>query len=106
MSIGSYFIISLFMCWRFYKNNTLFISKSFIRLQSGFWDIKTKYIEQFKIQSVIISQPLWYKSSNLGDISIFTAGGRITFRTCKFSTLKLILNNIALNVETSTKKWM
>ena len=106
MSIGSYFIISLFMCWRFYKNNTLFISKSFIRLQSGFWDIKTKYIEQFKIQSVIISQPLWYKSSNLGDIIIFTAGGRITFRTCKFSTLKLILNNIALNVETSTKKWM
>ena len=101
-----FFIFTLYTTWRCYKNNTLFVSKNFIRFQSGFWDVTTKYVEHYKIQSVIISQPIWYKNSNLGDILIFTAGGQIRVRTYNYTALKLILNNLLFNIETSSRKWM
>ena len=44
--------------------------------KSGFWDIKSTIIET-KIQSIIISQPVWHKKRNLGDIMVYTAGGYI-----------------------------
>jgi uncharacterized membrane protein YdbT with pleckstrin-like domain len=101
-----FLIVTLYAAWRFYKNNALFVSKNFIRSQSGFWDVTTTYVEHYKIQSAIISQPVWYKNSDLGDLLIFTAGGQIRVRTYNYTSLKLIVNNILYNVETSKRKWM
>ena len=102
----SFFIVTLYAAWRFYKNNVLFISKNFIRSQSGFWDVTTTHVEHYKIQSAIISQPIWYKNSDLGDLLIFTAGGQIRVGGYNYTALKLILNNVLYNVETSKRKWM
>jgi uncharacterized membrane protein YdbT with pleckstrin-like domain len=101
-----FLIMTLYAAWRFYKNNALFISKNFIKFQSGFWDVTTTYVEHYKTQSAIISQPIWYKNSDLGDLFIFTAGGQIRVRTYDYTALKLILNNLLYNVETSKQKWM
>lgn len=101
-----FLILTLYASWRFYKNNALFISKNFIRSQSGFWDVTTTHVEHYKIQSAIISQPIWYKNSDLGDLLIFTAGGQIRVHTYNYTALKLILNNVLYNIETSKRKWM
>ena len=101
-----FLIMTLYAAWRFYKNNALFISKNFIKFQSGFWDVTTTYVEHYKTQSAIISQPIWYRNSGLGDLFIFTAGGQIRVRTYDYTALKLILNNLLYNVETSKQKWM
>lgn len=101
-----YFILSSFSAWRFYRNSILFYSKNFIRIQSGFWDIKTKTIENYKIQSVMLYQAFWHKRFNLGSIILLTAGGMSYISTCNYEVLKKITNNVIYNVETSKKRWM
>ena len=104
-SLG-YLILTSFVNWRYYKNNSLIIAKDFIIYKSGFWDIKSTIIETFKIQSIIISQPVWHKKRNLGDIVFYTAGGYIKAKTYNFSNLKNIVNSSIYSVEISNKKWM
>ena len=106
ISCLSYLIITSFVNWRYYSNNSLTITKDFIVYKSGFWDIKSTIIETFKIQSIIISQPVWHKKRNLGDIIFYTAGGYIKAKTYNFSDLKRIVNNSIYSVEISNKKWM
>ena len=101
-----YFILSSFSAWRFYRNSILFYSKNFIRIQSGFWDIKTKTIENYKIQSVMLYQAFWHKRFNLGSIILLTAGGMSYISTCNYEVLKKITNNVIYKVETSKKRWM
>ena len=84
----------------------LFYSKNFIRIQSGFWDIKTKTIESYKIQSVMLYQAFWHKKFNLGSIILLTAGGMSYITTCNYEILKKITNNVMYSVETSKKRWM
>ena len=98
--------ISSFAAWRFYRNSILFYSENFIRIQSGFWDIKTKTIENYKIQSVMLYQAFWHKRFNLGSIILLTAGGMSYITTCNYEVLKKITNNVIYKVETSKKRWM
>ena len=102
----SFLFLTSFVNWRYYKNNSLTIAKDFIMYKSGFWDIKSTIIETFKIQSIIISQPVWHKKRNLGDIIFYTAGGYIKAKTYDFSALKNIVNRSIYSVEISNKKWM
>ena len=102
----SYLILTSFVNWRYYKNNSLTIAKDFIVYKSGFWDIKSTIIETFKIQSIILSQPVWHKKRNLGDIIFYTAGGYIKAKIYDFSDLKDIVNSSIYSVEISNKKWM
>jgi hypothetical protein len=55
---------------------------------------------------MIISQPVWHKKRNLGDIIFYTAGGYIKAKTYDFSALKNIVNRSIYSVEISNKKWM
>ena len=102
----SYLILTSFVNWIYYRNNSLIITKDFIVYKSGFWDIKSTIIETFKIQSIILSQPVWHKKRNLGDITFYTAGGFIKAKTYNFSDLKKIVNKSIYSVEISNKKWM
>ena len=67
-----FLLIVLFINWRLFKNNSLHVSKDFIRVKSGIWDIKNKIIETYKVQSIIIYQPVWYKKYNLGSLALLT----------------------------------
>ena len=101
-----YVLIVLFINWRLFKNNSLHVSKDFIRVKSGIWDIKNKIIETYKIQSIIIYQPVWYKKYNLGSLALLTAGGLVNVGVFNYKALQLVSNNIAFKVENSDKGWM
>ena len=106
ISCISYLVLTSFVNWRYFKNDSLVIAKDFIVYKSGFWDIKSTIIETFKIQSIIISQPVWHKKRNLGDIIFYTAGGYIKAKTHNFSDLKRVVNKSIYSVEVSNEKWM
>ncbi len=108
MLISSLFflLIVLFINFRLFKNNSLFVSKDFIRVKSGIWDIKNKIIETYKVQSIIIYQPVWYKKYNLGSLALLTAGGLVHVGVFNYKDLQLISNNVAYRVENSNKGWM
>ena len=106
MSSLFFLLIVLFINWRLFKNNSLFVSKDFIRVKSGIWDIKNKIIETYKVQSIIIYQPVWYKKYNLGSLALLTAGGLVHVGVFNYKDLQLISNNVAYRVENSNKGWM
>ncbi len=101
-----FIMFSFLISYRLYKNSFLSISENFIKVQSGFWDIKTRIIEIHKIQSIVIDQDIWYKRLNLADLTICTAGGMIRFSFIDFKKLKLITDNLIYKVEISNKSWM
>ena len=101
-----YLAVILFVSYRLYKNNIMSVSKNFIKVQSGFWDITTKIIEIHKIQSIVIDQEIWYKKLNLANLTLCTAGGMIRFSYMDYFILRKITDNFLFNVEVSNKSWM
>ena len=101
-----YLAVTLFVSYRLYKNNIMSVSKNFIKVQSGFWDITTKIIEIHKIQSIVIDQEIWYKKLNLANLTLCTAGGVIRFSYMDYFILRKITDNFLFKVEVSNKSWM
>ena len=88
------------------RNNIMSVSKNFIKVQSGFWDITTKIIEIHKIQSIVIDQEIWYKNLNLANLTLCTAGGMIRFSYMDYFILRKIVDNFLFKVEVSNRSWM
>ena len=101
-----YLAVILFVSYRLYKNNIMSVSKNFIKVQSGFWDITTKIIEIHKIQSIVIEQEIWYKKLNIANLTLCTAGGMIRFSYMDYFILRKIADNFLFKVEVSNRSWM
>ncbi len=104
--IIGYLSFTTFVNWRLYKNNELYFYNNFIKVKSGFWDINTKIIQSYKIQSVVLTQPIWHKKYNLGNVTFLTAGGQIRVSTYKYDLLKKIVNNVLFKAEKTSRRWM
>lgn len=107
MLYASVFIIfSLILIWFSFINYKLFVSNDYIIKQNGAWDIDTTIIEPYKIQAIETQQFFWQKLTNIGSVTLSTAGGTISFTTANFSKIKQLTNYWLYQVETSDKNWM
>ena len=75
-----------------FKNYQLFINDTYIIKQSGLWDITTEILMPQKIQAIKSSQLFWHKGLNIGSLTIYTAGGKLTFDLGNYSILKQKIN--------------
>ena len=89
-----------------YKNYKLFATNEYIFKQNGAWDIDSSIIEPFKIQAITTHQFIWQKATNIGSVTLYTAGGNISFSTANYIEIKKLVNYWLYQVETSTKNWM
>ncbi len=89
-----------------FKNNRLYIHNDHIIKQSGAWDICTEIIEPSKIQAITTSQLFWHKNTNIGSLTLHTAGGNIAFQLGNFTTIKHYVNWWLYELETSDSNWM
>ncbi len=89
-----------------FKNNRLFIKDDFIIHQSGAWDITNKIIVVSKIQAITTSQLFWHQNSNIGSLTLHTAGGRLSFQLGNFTAIKQFTNLWLYKMETSDSNWM
>jgi len=94
------------LIWFSYKNYKLFVSNDFIIKQNGAWDIDNAIVEPFKIQAIATQQFFWQKTTNIGSVTLSTAGGTISFSTANYSEIKKLVNYWLYQVETSDKNWM
>jgi putative membrane protein len=94
------------MLWFSFKNYKLFVSEDFIIKQNGAWDIDTTIIEPYKIQAIETQQFFWQKLTNIGSVTLSTAGGSISFTTGNYSEIKQLVNYWLYEVETWEKNWM
>lgn len=89
-----------------FRNNRLFVTDEFIICRKGVWDIEHQIIEPHKIQAIRTSQLFWHKNADIGSITLYTAGGTISFHLGDFSKIKELVNVWLYQVETAPKGWM
>jgi len=89
-----------------FRNSRLFVNDEFIIKQGGAWDIDNDYIEPHKIHTVSMTQYFWQKGSDVGTVSLHTAGGTIMFGLANYTRLKQLANYWLYQVETTKKHWM
>lgn len=88
-----------------FRSLELIISKDFIFKKYGVWNRTEERIETYKIQSISIVQPLWYRKRNLINIVFHTAGGDIDFRSVHNKILPYI-NYMFYKIESDGRSWM
>lgn len=89
-----------------FRNSRLFVNNDFIIKQSGAWDIDNDFIAPHKIQTISLKQFFWQKWSDVGVVTLHTAGGTISFGLANYTTLKQLVNYWLYQVETTDKHWM
>ena len=94
------------MLWFSFKNYKLFVSNDFVIKQNGAWDIDTIIIEPYKIQAIETQQFFWQKATNIGSVTLSTAGGTVSFSTGNYTEIKKLVNYWLYQVETWDKNWM
>ncbi|MFY7987440.1 MAG: PH domain-containing protein [Flavobacterium sp.] len=94
------------MLWFSFKNYKLFVSNDFVIKQNGAWDIDTTIIEPYKIQAIETQQFFWQKATNIGLVTLSTAGGTVSFTTGNYTEIKQLVNYWLYQVETWEKGWM
>ena len=99
-------LFSGLLLWFSYLNYKLFVSKSYIIQQNGAWDVENTIIESYKIQAITTQQFFWQKATNIGSVTLSTAGGSVSFTTGNFSEIKQLVNYWLYQVETSDMNWI
>ncbi|GGB66409.1 hypothetical protein GCM10007424_02980 [Flavobacterium suaedae] len=89
-----------------YYNSKLFVSDDFIIKQSGAWDIDNDFLAPHKIQAVSVKQYFWQKKPDIGKVTLYTAGGSLSFGVANYTRIKELVNYWLYQVETTDKNWM
>ncbi|SHI77754.1 putative membrane protein [Mesonia phycicola] len=89
----------------YYQSISIEFTESFIIKKHGIWNQETEILELFKLQSVTVKQPLWFKKRKVYNLEFHTAGGDLSFPLVREEVLKN-LNYSFYKIETSTKAWM
>jgi len=88
-----------------FRARKLIITEEFLQKKSGWWNKTEETLELFKIQSISVKQPIWYRRRNLVNLIFHTAGGDLKFYAVKSDILKYV-NYVLYKAEVSTRNWM
>ena len=86
---------------RFYKLND-----EMIVVGNGMIETHHTYLELFKVQNIKLKQTIFQQRSNVTDLVLQTASGKITVPCLSYSKAIEMYNHILYKVETSRKSWM
>ncbi len=90
----------------YFKAICLSISKDFLMKHSGVWNRRKHFLEMYKLQSVSLSQPVWYKKRGLVNITFHSAGGDISYPLVSKEEILPLMNYILFRIESTSKPWM
>ena len=88
-----------------YRALSLEITPEFVIKRKGVWTQKTEILELYKLQSITVSQPIWYKNRGLYNYTFHTAGGDVSFPVTT-SKMQRYINYALYRVEIDKKAWM
>lgn len=88
-----------------YRSLQLVFTEEFLQKKQGVWNKKEELFEVFKMQSITVKQPLWYRRRNLVNVVFHTAGGDVSFRAVDKQILAYI-NYVLYKAESTGRKWM
>ena len=100
-----YLVLGILYQVKLFLSKKLLISEEMLQLKSGVWTKQEETVESFKLQSLSVHQPFWYKKRNIINLKFHTAGGDLAFRAVDKSILPY-LNYVLYKIESSKKGWM
>ena len=86
---------------RFYK-----LTDTMLLVGSGLLETHLTYLEIFKVQNIKMKQTIFQKRSNVADIILQTASGKINIPCIRLLDAIKIYNHTLYKVETSKTSWM
>ena len=86
---------------RFYK-----ISENMLLVGKGLLETHLIYVALFKVQNIKLKQTIFQEKSNVADLILQTASGKIIIPCLNFQEAISIYNYTLYKVETSRKSWM
>ncbi len=81
-------------------------SDDLLSVRSGFWILKYRTLQLYKIQSVEIFQGIYQRQHDYADLILYTAGGSVTIPYIGLKEANLLKNFVLYKVESSAQKWM
>lgn len=90
----------------YYRKLRMGVSKNFLIKHSGVWLQKEEYLEMFRLQSVSINQPLWYRRRGLVNLTFHSAGGDVSFPMVYRSQVQPLINYLLFKIESTKRSWM
>lgn len=103
---SAYIILMVIYNFLYFKNLRLGISEDFLMKHSGVWTRKEEVLEMFRLQSVSVSQPVWYKKRGLVNLTFHSAGGDISFNMVRKNQVEPLLNFALYKIESTERAWM
>ncbi len=101
-----YVVFTLLIILFGHRNYKLYVNSEFIIKQSGAWDIDNEFLAPHKIQSIKVTQYFWQRISDIGKVTLYTAGGNLSYGVADYSKIKQLVNYWLYQVETTDKDWM
>lgn len=101
----AYMLIIGFYQWLSFKSLKLEITDNFIIRKRGVWNQSEARLETYKLQSISVHRPFYYRKRKLVNLIFHTAGGDLPFSAVEERVLKYV--DFALyKIESNDKKWM
>lgn len=103
------FLLILFISgyqYLYFRTIRLYVADDFLVKTSGVWSKRKEYLEMYKLQSVSIAQPVWYKKRGLVHLTFHSAGGDISFPMVRKKEISGLINYLLYKIESTEKAWM
>ncbi len=105
-SIILVFPIVVFLIHKKIKKRYYKISDSMLLVGRGLLETHITYLEIFKVQNIKMKQNVFQQRSNVADLILQTASGKIKIPCVNFKDAVKIYNHTLYKVETSNTSWM
>ncbi|WP_289021418.1 PH domain-containing protein [uncultured Salegentibacter sp.] len=103
--VGVYILIAITLQILAFRARKLIFTEDFLQKKKGFWNKTEETLQLFKIQSISVQQPIWYRRRNLVNVVFHTAGGDLKFYAVSKDILQYI-NYVLYKAEVSKRNWM
>lgn len=99
------YIVIISLIFIGFRNRKFYIDGDFIVVKQGIWDITTTYLHISKVQQLALSQSFFQRKSQLGSLTLSTAGGQISLSYYHFPMLQKLANEWMYHIEKNKYPW-
>src|SRR5690606_36751412 len=99
------YIVIISLIFIGFRNRKFYIDGDFIVVKQRIWDITTTYLHSSKVQQLALSQSFFQRKSQLGSLTLSTAGGQISLSYYHFPMLQKLANEWMFHIEKNKYPW-
>ncbi len=101
-----YPMLVFFLLYRYQRNFKWYVGQEYIKTERGIFGRTYSVAPYYKVQTVEIVQTPFQRKRDLGNVTIYTAGGSLSIPYMEMDKARELRDYILYRVETSKRSWM